>query len=181
MVKGAGGEMRDRIATGRLILRPFEMSDAEAAFGWFGNPVVMRFTPMGPDKRIEETKAKLRFFMEHQKAHGFSKWLISDRTSGIAIGDSGLLVLEECGWTDLGFRFAQSYWGKGLATEVATAWVQAAFDEFGLSRLGAFVHPENVASIRVLEKVGFKRERRGMVFGMDSIVFSLEAGGCNRN
>ena len=57
---------------------------------------------------------------------------------------------------------------------MASAWVRAAFDEFGLSRLGAFAHPENRASIRVIEKLGFKVERRGMVFGMDSIVFSLE-------
>ena len=153
---------------------PRPPSPATRTPGWFGDPIVMRFTPMGPDKSIEDTKAKLRFFMEHHKEHGFSKWLISDRTSGIAIGDSGLLVLDEYGWIDLGFRFAQAYWGKGLATEVASAWVRAAFDEFGLIRLGAFVHPENVASIRVLEKVGFKRERRGMVFGMDSIVFSLD-------
>jgi [ribosomal protein S5]-alanine N-acetyltransferase len=166
--------MDSKIETKRLVLRPFEMSDAEAAFGWFGDAVVMRFTPMGPDKGIEETKAKLRFFMEHQETHGFSKWLVSDRASGLAIGDSGLLVLEEYGWVDLGFRFAQPYWGKGLATEVALAWVRAAFDEFGLSRLGAFVHPENAASIRVLEKAGFHSKRRGSVMGMDSIVFSLD-------
>lgn len=166
--------MQKRIETERLILRPFEASDAGAAFGWFGDPVVMRFTPTGPDRSMEQTQARLTLFMEHQNAHGFSKWLISNRTSGIAIGDSGLLILEEYGWIDLGFRFAQPYWGKGLATEVASAWVRAAFDEFGLSRLGAFAHPENRASIRVLEKLGFKVERRGMVFGMDSIVFSLE-------
>ena len=166
--------MRDRIETERLILRPFEMSDAETAFRWFGDPVVMRFTPTGADKSFEETKTRLTFFMEHQGAHGFSKWLMADRTSGIAIGDSGLLVLEEYGWIDLGFRFVQPYWGKGLATEVASAWVRAAFDEFGLSRLGAFVHPENRASVRILEKLGFHAERREMVMGMDSIVFSLD-------
>lgn len=166
--------MQNRIETERLILRPFEASDAGAAFEWFGDPVVMRFTPTGPDKSMEQTQARLTLFMEHQNEHGFSKWLILNRTSGIAIGDSGLLILEEYGWIDLGFRFAQPYWGKGLATEVASAWVRAAFDEFGLSRLGAFAHPENRASIRVLEKLGFKVERRGMVFGMDSIVFSLE-------
>ena len=167
--------MQDRIETERLILRPFEASDAEAAFGWFGNPTVMRFTPMGPDKSIEETKAKLTFFMDHQKAHGFSKWLILDRTSEVAIGDSGLLVLKGYGWIDLGFRFAQPYWGRGLATEAAAAWVHAAFDQFRLTRLGAFVHPKNHASIRVLEKVGFREDRRGVVMGMDSIVFSLES------
>ncbi|PYT71648.1 MAG: hypothetical protein DMG39_12410 [Acidobacteria bacterium] len=91
-----------------------------------------------------------------------------------AIGDSGLLVLQDYGWVDLGFRFAQPYWGKGLATEVASAWVRTAFDELGVSRLGAFVHPENVASIHVLEKVGFRAERHEMVMGMDSIVFSLD-------
>lgn len=166
--------MQNTIETERLILRPFETSDAEAAFGWFGDPLVMRFTPTGPDKNIEQTEARLRLFMEHQKAHGFSKWLILDRASGVAIGDSGLLVLKDYGWVDLGFRFAKPYWGKGLATEVASAWVHAAFEELGLTRLGAFANPENRASIRVLEKLGFKVERRGMVFGMDAIVFSLE-------
>jgi len=43
-----------------------------------------------------------------------------------------------------------------------------------VGRLGAFVHPKNVASIRVLEKVGFRAERQDMVMGMDSIVFSLD-------
>ena len=167
--------MRDRIETTRLILRPFEPSDAETAFGWFGDPVVMRFTVTGPDKFIEETRTRLVGYQNHQKVHGFSKWLIVERDSGVAIGDSGLLVLRDYGWVDLGFRFAQPYWGKGLATEVASAWVRTAFDELGVSRLGAFVHPENVASIHVLQKVGFSEERREMVMGMDSIVFSLDA------
>jgi len=166
--------MQDRIETDRLILRPFEASDASAAFGWFGDPVVMRFTPTGADKSIEETKARLAGYVEHQKAHGFSKWLILDRASGVAIGDSGLLVLEDYDWVDTGFRFAQLHWGRGFATEVASAWVRAAFDKLRLTRLGAFVHPENVASIHVLEKVGFHADRRETVMSMDSIVFLLD-------
>lgn len=172
--------MHAAIETSRLILRPFEPSDAQAAFQWFGDPVVMRFTPTGPDKAVEETITRLAGYESHQEAHGFSKWLILERDSGIAIGDSGLYVLPEYGWVDLGFRFAQPCWGKGLATEVASAWVRAAFDEFHLSQLGAFAHPENLASIRVLEKVGFRAERRDMVMGMDSIVFFLDAGACMR-
>lgn len=167
--------MQDRIETERLVVRPFKTSDAEMAFGWLGDPVVMRFALAGADKSIEETKARLAGYVEHQKTHGFSKWLVVDRNSDLAIGDSGLLVLEEYGWVDLGFRFAQEYWGKGLATEVASAWVRAAFDELRLSRLGAFVHPENVASIRVLEKLRFRADRRETVMGMDSIVFLLDA------
>jgi hypothetical protein len=53
------------------------------------------------------------------------------------------------------------------------AWVRAALDEFRVGQLGAFAHPKNLASVRVLQKVGFREKRRDMVMGMDSIVFSL--------
>jgi [ribosomal protein S5]-alanine N-acetyltransferase len=167
--------MRDKIETDRLILRPFEPADAQTAFEWFGDPVVMRFTPTGPDKSVEETRARLAEYQRHQREHGFSKWLILDAHSGDFIGDSGLLVLREYGWIDLGFRLGQQHWRKGLATEAAAVWVRAAFDEFNITRLGAFVHPENVASIRVLEKVGFHAERQDIVMGIEAIVFSLDA------
>ena len=167
--------MRTSIETSRLILQPFESGDVEAAFAWFGDPTVMRFTPTGPDASPQQTTARLRKYHEHQTAHGFSKWIILDRGSARPMGDAGLLMLKEYSWIDLGVRLAQSYWGKGLATEAAYAWVCAAFDDFQLDRLGAFVHPENLASIRLLEKLGFRIERQETIMGMNSIVFSLDA------
>ena len=167
--------MQVTLETSRLILRPFESGDVEAAFGWFGDPIVMRFTPSGPETSIEQTKARLANYQAHQTKHGFSKWIILERPSGRAIGDSGLLKLEDQGWIDLGFRLAQPYWGKGLATEAASAWVRAAFDEFHIDRLTALVHPENVTSIRVLEKLRFHADRRETIMGMNSILFSLDA------
>jgi len=94
--------VRATIETSRLILRPFESDDVDAAFTWFGNPIVMRFTPTGPDTSIEQTKARVAKYQEHQTAHGFSKWIILDRRLGRPIGDSGLLMLEEYGWIDFG-------------------------------------------------------------------------------
>lgn len=167
--------MRTVIETRRLILRPFESEDVEAAFAWFGDPIVMGFTPSGPDTSIEQTKTRLAKYQEHQAAHGFSKWIVLDRHLGCPIGDSGLLVLQGYGWIDLGFRLAQPYWGQGLATEAACAWVRAAFDDFHIDRLTAFVHPENIASIRILKKLGFHAERRDTIMGLNSIVFSLRA------
>jgi RimJ/RimL family protein N-acetyltransferase len=167
--------VRTTIETSRLILRPFESGDVDAAFAWFGDPIVMRFTPTGPDTSIEQTKARIANYQEHQNAHGFSRWIMLDRHLDRAIGDSGLLELQEYGWIDLGFRLAHSYWGNGLATEAARAWVRAAFDDFHIHQLTAFVHPENIASIRVLEKLGFHTERRDTIMGMNSILFSLGA------
>jgi ribosomal-protein-alanine N-acetyltransferase len=167
--------VRVPIETERLILRPFEAVDAQAAYGWFGDPVVMRFTPGGPDKSIEETTTRLANYREHQIAHGFSKWITLDARTKLPIGDSGLLMLKDYGWIDLGFRLAQPCWGKGLATEMASAWVRTAFGELRLDRLRALVHLENVASIRVLAKLRFREERRDTIMGMNSILFLLDA------
>lgn len=135
----------------------------------------MRFTPTGPDTSIGQTKTRLAKYQEHQIAHGFSKWVIVDRSTGRPIGDSGLIELQDYGWVNLGFRLAQPYWGKGLATEAAKAWVRAAFDELSLDRLTALVHPENAASIRVVAKLRFRVERQDTIMGMNSILFALDA------
>jgi [ribosomal protein S5]-alanine N-acetyltransferase len=113
--------MQIPIVTHRLSMRPFEQTDAEAAFAWFGDPIVMRFTPTDPDASIEHTNKRLVKYQEHQAVDGFSKWIILDRTSETPIGDAGLLLLEDYGWIDFGFRLARSYWGKGLATEAGLA------------------------------------------------------------
>ncbi len=165
----------DRIETPRTILRPFSEDDAEAAFRWLGDPAVMRFIPSGLDASVEDTRKRIATYREHQTAHGFSRWVIQERASGLLIGDSGLLELEAVGGIDLGFRLAVSHWGRGFATEVAQAWVHAAVHDLGLPRLFAFAHPENVASLRVLDKVGFRRTGAGRVLGMDAITFEFLA------
>jgi [ribosomal protein S5]-alanine N-acetyltransferase len=129
--------MRDKIETLRLGIEPFTSDDAATAFAWFSDPEVMRFIPTGPDRSMGETKKRLARYIEHQTLHGFSKWIVRERASGKPIGDSGLVVLEDLGKIDLGFRFARPYWGQGFATEAASAWVRAAFIDFKLDRVTA--------------------------------------------
>lgn len=157
------------------MLQPFSEDDAGAAFGWLGDPAVMRYIPSGLDASVEDTRKRIATYREHQAAHGFSRWVIRERGSGLLIGDSGLLELEAVGGIDLGFRLAASHWGKGFATEVAAAWIRAAVEEFHLPRLFAFSHPANVASLRVLGKVGFRRTGVGRVMGMDAVTFEYLA------
>ena len=167
--------MDDPIQTARLILRPFSPEDVREAFGWFGDPVVMRYTPSGPDRDVADTAARIASYQRHQTERGFSKWIIADHNSGRPIGDAGLLFIPEYDWVDFGYRLARPYWGRGLATEAASAWVETAFGELKLPRLVSIVHPENRMSIRVLEKLGFCEERRGVVMGMSAIVCCLTA------
>lgn len=160
----------------RLTLRPFVESDAGVAFAWFGDPLVMKYVPSGPDSSLRDTQRRIATYCEHQAIHGFSKWVVIERQSGEAIGDAGLMVLEEEGWIDLGFRLAAARWGQGFATEAASGWVLAAFRDLRIRGLGAFTHPDNRASVRVLEKLGFKVLRRDTVMGMTATVFALKAG-----
>ena len=165
--------MNAPIETSRLTLRPFGIEDVQAAFRWFGDPLVMRFTPNGPDNDIGQTAERIARYQKHQSVYGYSKWIIIDRISQEPIGDAGLMHLPEYRWIDFGYRLAQPFWGKGLATEAAAAWLDKALGKLHLDRLVAFSHPENSASIKVLRKLGFSEERRDTVMGMDSLVFLI--------
>ena len=165
------------LETSRLVLRPFESDDAEVAFGWFGDPAVMRFIAGGAHTSVPQTRKRLVEYQNQQARLGFSKWIVIEKHSGKPIGDSGLIVLSDDGPApDLGFRFARAYWGRGYATEVATAWITAAFGTFGLLALSAFAHVEHLRSRRVLEKVGFRFQARQLVMGLDCVTYSLTAG-----
>lgn len=185
------------IETGRLLLRPFETDDAIAAHAWFGDPLVMQYAPGGPDANLARTRERLARYQAHQARHGFSKWLVCERSSGQPIGDAGLLIVEgddlpiawradpsrdehlaRVGatppvWIDLGFRFQRSAWRKGYATEVGAAWVSVAFGPLGVNTLRAFAHPENLGSLKVLERLGFLDDRRDTVRGMPAVCFAL--------
>ena len=90
--------------------------------------------------------------------HGFGLWRVCTRESGQAVGLCGLLQRAGLAVPDVGYAFLESVWGQGLAQEAAAATVAYARDQLGLASLAAIAKPDNQASIRVLEKVGFLRQ-----------------------
>ena len=62
------------------------------------------------------------------------------------------MLEEDTGEVHVGYKIARPFWGRGLATEAAQEWVRRGFDELGLRRISAFIHPQNTASIRVVQK-----------------------------
>ena len=88
------------------------MDYAEVTFGWFGNPVVIRFVPSGPDLSLEGKRRCAQDYLEYHAAYGLSKWATRLKGSVEPIEDSGLLMLDETESIDLGFRFARLYCAK---------------------------------------------------------------------
>ena len=160
------------LETPRLILRPFDDNDVAAAHEWFGDPHVFRFYTDGPYRSVDETAGRLREYRLHFEKHGFGKWAVVEKASLIPIGDAGLSVAAT-GEVHVGYKFARSHWGQGFATEAAEAWVKHGFDRLSLNRITAFVHPQNTASIRVIQKLRFVLCRCSPEDGVDWNIYEL--------
>jgi [ribosomal protein S5]-alanine N-acetyltransferase len=168
-----------RIETARTILRPFEESDAEAAFAWFSDAEVMRYIPHGADTTPEDSCGRIARYRAHEAKHGFSKWIILDKATATPIGDSGFYTLsgEELNGkprAELGYRFARDCWGRGLATEVATRWLEVAAPWYGFTQVFAFAHPDHRASLHVIQKLGFTYSHRETFYGLEAPLYVRE-------
>lgn len=161
------------LRTPRTVLRPFGPDDVVDAFAVFNDVVVMRYAAGQADASIEMTRARLERYAEHQAKYGFSKWAVRAHT-GAYLGDAGILLLPETGEFELGYRLARAHWGRGLATEIATAWLRHALEVLRLPRLIAFADRRNEASIRVLRKIGMPFDRHDRLCGMDCVVHAVE-------
>lgn len=141
--------------TKRLLHRAITPDDAEAFFALNSNPDVMRYTGEPPLESVEQARDAIEAYPDFTTL-GYGRWGCFLRDTDQLIGFCGLKYLDDLdpGAVDVGFRFLPEHWGKGYATEAATASLAFGFETIGLDRIIALVLPENAASIRVLEKIG---------------------------
>jgi ribosomal-protein-alanine N-acetyltransferase len=143
--------------TDRLLLREYAEADAEAFFQLNSDPKVLRFVP---DKRLLNVEQARQILIDHPIAdyrkYGFGRGACILKSTGEQIGFAGLKYLEEFGEVDVAFRLMPAHWGFGLATETALASVRFGFADLGLKQIIGLVMPENIASVRVLEKTGLR-------------------------
>ena len=103
---------------------------------------------------------------KHWETNGYGLWAIELLETGQLLGRSGLQYLPETDEVEVDFILDPSYWGLGLASEAGSASLRFAFDRLGLTDVIGLVHPENVASQRVLLKIGMIYDVRAEYFGM---------------
>ena len=156
--------------TTRLLHRAFTVADAEAFYELNSNAAVMRHTGETPLASLQAARRALENYPDFKSA-GYGRWACIHKNSQTIIGFCGLKHLPEFNTTDVGFRFLPRYWGLGLATEACIATLDFGFNKIGLDRISAFVIPENIASIRVLEKSGMKLESEFDYDGISTLRF----------
>jgi ribosomal-protein-alanine N-acetyltransferase len=144
------------LETERLFLRRWKDSDREPFAAMNADPRVMEFFP-GCLTR-EESDAFIERIESHFENHGFGLFAAELKADGSLIGFIGLHAATfQAHFTpcvEIGWRIAVPYWNKGLATEGAREVIRFAFERLRLDRIVSFTVPENVASRRLMEKLG---------------------------
>lgn len=158
-----GDNMATIIETERLILRTWKKKDADAYFQINQDPKVFEF--VGAPLTMEQVTDFILAMNNQSDKHGYTLWAAELKETGELMGFIGLnYTTFESHFTpavEVGWRLGSEYWGKGYATEGAKAALEYGFKQYGLKEIVSFTVPANVRSIRVMEKIGLKRDLNG--------------------
>jgi ribosomal-protein-alanine N-acetyltransferase len=146
------------LATPRLVLRELTLADAPDIFAYASDPEVARTSIWEAHATLEDTQAFIRFARNHYAAGEPGPWGVVERARGRVIGTCSLALAAHHFRAELGYALARAYWGQGLTTEAATAVVEYGFNALGLHRIEARCRADNVASERVMQKLGMTYE-----------------------
>jgi len=150
--------MKDAIATPRLRLRAWRDEDLPAFAALNADPRVMEHFPAALDRaESDRMAARIR---EHLAARGFGLWAVEVPGEAAFIGFVGLAVprfeAHFCPCVEIGWRLAAAHWGRGYATEAASAALDHGFGQLGLAEIVAFTVPANLRSRRVMDRLGMR-------------------------
>lgn len=147
------------LETERLFLRETKERDAEGVFAMESDPVAMRYWNTPPMQHLEQAQASVARAMSHFPNQRGIRWSIIRRADDLFLGHASLFHFsEQSAVAEIGYGLARPYWGQGYMHEALTAVIEYAFGPLGARRLEADTHPDNAASIRALERLGFQRE-----------------------
>jgi RimJ/RimL family protein N-acetyltransferase len=147
------------LKTERLFLRQLSIQDAKFILTLLNEPSFLRYIG---DKKVRDLNDAQQYILNgpiaSYKLNGFGLYLVELKESRIPIGMCGLIKREELPDVDIGFAFLPAYWNRGFASEAATAVMKHAEQTVKLKRIVAITNPDNDASIKLLQRMGFTFE-----------------------
>lgn len=159
----------------RLLLREWTV---ETDFQWFyelnSDPLVVQYTG---DEPFENSEAAYQFLAQYDqyRKYGMGRWAVSLKEQpATVLGWCGLKYHPDSDQVDVGYRFFRRYWGNGYATEAAKASLEYGFQTLGLNTIYAHAMKDNMASIKVLEKIGMSYWKNSMMEGQEAVLYKIE-------
>lgn len=160
------------LETKRLLLRPYTEEDIPSLHSIFSDPQTMAYYPA--PFTYEQTYNWVKRNQRRYREDGYGLWAICLKENNTFIGDCGLVKQMIAGKTEveIGYHIHKKYWSKGLATEAAKACKEYGFQYLQLNKLISMIDPNNMASIRVAEKIGFTKEKEVFIFEKAHLIYS---------
>lgn len=148
------------LITERFILRPFTVNDIQDMYvNWASSERVTKFLTWPAHRRINRTAFTINLWERSYENFEYYNWAIEDKATKSVIGSINLMNIdnynENC---EIGFCLGESFWNKGIMTEVILKIIEFAFKIVGFERLTARHYINNLASRRVLEKCNLNYE-----------------------
>ena len=149
------------LETKRLILKPLDASHVQDFFEMDSNPNVHKYLWNKPVLKIEESIAVIENVLKQYETNGIGRFAMHLKETNDFVGWCGLkfntdFVNHKTNFYDIGYRLKEKYWGKGFATEASLPWMTHGFNEMQINKITAAAHKDNVASNRILQKIGLK-------------------------
>lgn len=151
--------------TKRTCVQEIALSDLDEMYELYDGDGITDYTEPLYERQKEE--AYTQSYIDYMyRYYGYGMWIVRDRNTGKLIGRAGIEHYEESGsrnesqaevLMELGYIIGKEYQKQGYAVEVCRAIIEYAKEELEIDQLHCFIHPENKASIRVAEKLGFSR------------------------
>ncbi|WP_293162374.1 GNAT family N-acetyltransferase [Okeania sp. SIO2C9] len=158
--------------TERLKLRQFIFDDLDELYNLYHNPKVMKYVGKGILTRAE-TETRILSIIKSWKKNNFGMWAVVHKIDNKMIGRCGLCFLDNTPEIELGYLLNPKYCYQGLATEAAKASLRYGFEELKLEKIVVVAQPENIASRRVMEKIGMKYEKPANYYQTNVVYYTI--------
>lgn len=143
---------------GDFVLRRIEPADAADWYRYLIDPEVTQFTSTEVESEQEIVEA-IQDFLDSFAAKSTIRWALARRDTNQMIGDCGFNRFDAYSRSAvLAYQLSRDYWGRGIMARAVAEVLRFGFERLDLHRVEATVHTENRRSVRVLEKLGFRRE-----------------------
>lgn len=163
-----------RRSTERLTLEPLRSLHRAALARINGDAQVMRYIT-GRAQSMDEIDSFLRRAEQEWLQTGFSWWALIEATRGEMIGLAVVqnIARDKANPLEIGWRVRPDHWGCGYAAEAARSLVDFAWRDLAADQLLAIAHPDNLASIRVMQRIGMRRRGRESWYGKPNETYIL--------
>lgn len=154
--------------TERLLLRPSSLADAPFVFKLLNSPKWLKNIGDRNVKSVEDAEGYIKEKMLPQLERlGFGNYFVIRKSDNVVMGSCGLYDRDGLEGVDIGFAFLPEYEGKGYGYESAARIKEAGLNEFGITKISAITIKENIASQKLIEKLGLTFQKMLTLPGED--------------